>query len=63
MNQQLSSIDDGYDSDTMNKFRQDVDRSISAMKKECFRQIETRIVGTQKETFERIEKIEASYKS
>ena len=47
----------------MNKFRQDVDRSISAMKKECFRQIETRIVGTQKETFERIEKIEASYKS
>lgn len=30
----------------MNKFRQDVDRSISAMKKECFRQIETRLVGT-----------------
>ena len=63
INPQLSSIDDGYDSDTMIKFRKDVDRSISTMKKECFRQIETRLVGTQKETFERIERIEASYKS
>ena len=55
MNQQLSSIDDGYDSDTMIKFRKDVDRSITTMKKECFRQIETRILEEQKNTFDRIE--------
>jgi len=37
MNPQLSSIDDGYDSDTIIKFRKDVDKQLQSMKKECFR--------------------------
>jgi len=35
--QQMSSIDDGYDSDTMNKFRKDVEKQMATIKKECIK--------------------------
>ena len=35
--QQMSSIDDGYDSDTMNKLRADMEKQMATIKKECLR--------------------------
>ena len=61
--QAMSTIDDGYDSDTMAKIDANIRKQCEAVKSQCFKQIETRIQETNGELFKRMDSVEMSYKS
>lgn len=52
---QLSTLDDGYDSDTMQKIHADTQKQIDSLKKVCFKQIEERIIESGQNLDKRIE--------
>ena len=58
-----SQIDDGYDSDTIQAFKKDVDAQMQSMKKEIMRQVDQRLKEHHSEMFSRVEFIEQQYKS
>ena len=61
--QQMSTIDDGYDTETMAKIEANTTKAVEQVKKQCFNQIETRLKEAGAEMNSRIHNIEAGYKS
>ena len=59
----MSTIDDGYDTETMAKIEANTSKAVEQCKKQCFAQIETRLKEAGAELNSRIFNIESGYKS
>ena len=60
---QMSTIDDGYDSEAMAKIEANIRREVDAVKNQCYKQIEIRLQEEGTDLRKRIDGIEMSYKS
>lgn len=59
----MSTIDDGYDTEAMDKIEANTKDQINALKIVCFKQIELRIREQGKDLLDKIDLMELSYKS
>ena len=59
----MSVIDDGYDSENMQKLATDMKNEVESLKKTCFQQIEARLGETEATLTKKIESIDLSCKS
>lgn len=59
----MSTINDGYDTEAMAQIEANIKSEVEMMKKVCFKQIENRLAEKAEETDERIDGLEAKYKS
>ena len=60
---QMSTIDDGYDSEAMAKIEANTRKECESVKLQCFKQIEIRLSENNSNLLKRVDEIEMSYKS
>ena len=61
--QNVSLVDDGYDSESMQKFVSDMKKELEQLKKVCFEQTDSKVGDAQNKINERIDGIDLNCKS